>query len=247
MRILFLIALMLVCFSAVAGIYKYVDADGNVHYSDQEQAGAEEVDLPAAVTYTPPSTEGVVDKKEPESEKKQGYTGMAIVQPKMNETLRSNNGDVQVAIELKPGLATGDTITIYLDGKAVIKGSGQTSATLTNLDRGSHTLRATVFNKDGIAVISSRSIIFHLQRKAVTPEVSDKDNSEAFKPDFDQDETKGTDYEKDFDQDYKKDFVKDYDGSSTYTDKAKDFNNGVPASSGTFSPGSSFTPNFKQK
>ncbi len=38
-----------------------------------------------------------------------------------------------------------------------------------------------------------------------------------------------------------------FGSSSTFIDKAKDFYKGVPASSGIFSPGSSFTPNYKQK
>ncbi|MCP3671109.1 MAG: DUF4124 domain-containing protein [Gammaproteobacteria bacterium] len=170
MRILFLIVLMLLCFSSVAGIYKYVDANGKVHYSGKKQNGSEEVNLPPTSTYSAPAfTREAVNEEENEDkpEKKQDYTAISIVQPKINEALRSNNGNVQVMIDLKPGLATGDTITIYIDGKELIKNSVQTSITFNNLDRGSHTLKATVFNKDGIAVISSKSIIFHLLRASI--------------------------------------------------------------------------------
>ncbi|MCP4129276.1 MAG: DUF4124 domain-containing protein [Gammaproteobacteria bacterium] len=245
MRILFLIAPMLLCFSAVAGIYKYVDANGNVHYSDQEQAGAEEVDLPAAVTYTPTAARTPASGKAKPG-KKQGYTEMSIVQPKMNETLRSNSGDVQVAIELKPGLATGDTITLYLDGKEEIKGSGQTSVMLTNVDRGSHTLRATVFNKNGVAVISSKSIIFHLHKGQIDPGASDGGNTEAFKPDYPKIEST-PEKEADYSKDYKNNLGKDFGSGNGYQDKAADFKKGVPSGSGTFSPGSTYSPNYQQK
>ncbi len=245
MRILFLIALMLICFSAVAGIYKYVDADGNVHYSDQEQTGAEEVDLPAAVTYTPTTT-GTVTSRKSETEKKQGYVEMSIVQPKMNETIRSNQGEVQVGINLKPGLTAGYTITLYLDGKEEIKGSGQTSVMLTNVDRGSHTLRASVFNKNGVAVISSKSIIFHLHKEEVHPVASDGDNTEAFKPDYSKIEST-PEKEADYSKDYKNNFGKDFGSGSGYQDKAADFKKGVPSGSGTFSPGSTYSPNYQQK
>jgi len=245
MRTHFLIILMLLSFSASAAIYKWVDDKGKVHYSDKEVTGAEEVNLPAAVTYTPVQT-GSSSGGKTQSEKKQGYTEMSIVQPKMNETIRSNNGDVPVSIVLKPGLTPGDSITLYLDGKEVLKAGVQTSVTLTNIDRGSHTLRATVFDKNGAAVISSRSIIFHLQREAVIPEASDTDNSEAFQPNFPKIEAKPEE-KADFGKNYKNSFGKDFGSSGAYQDKAKDFNKGVPASGGAFSPGSTFSPNYNQK
>ena len=244
MRTYFLISLMLLCFSATAGIFKWVDENGNVHYSDQEQKGSEEVNLPAAVTYTPTVPTSVNNQKEPE--KKRSYTEMSIVQPQMNETLRNNAGDVQVGINLTPGLQLGDTITIYLDGKEVLKGGVQTSVTLTNLDRGLHTLRASVFHKNGTAAISSRSIIFHLQREVVKSEESDTDNTGAFKPDYPKIEST-PEKEADFGKDYKNNFGEDFGSGSDYQDQAKDFKKGVPAGSGTFSPGSTFSPNYNQK
>lgn len=246
MRTHFLIILMLFSFSAYAGIYKWVDDKGKVHYSDKEQKGAEEVNLPAAVTYTPTTT-GAAASGKAETEKKPGYTEMSIVQPKMNETIRSNNGDVQVGIDLKPGLISGDTITLYLDGREVIKGGVKTSVTLASVDRGSHTLRSTVFNKNGTAVISSKSIIFHLHREEVKPEISHPDNGEAFKPNYDQDEAEKADYKKDFDKNFDKDLGKDFGSSNTYKEEAKKFKNGIPSGSGTFSPGTSYSPNYKQK
>lgn len=233
---------MLLSFSAYAGIYKWVDDKGNVHYSDKEQKGAEEVNLPAAVTYTPTTT-GAAASGKAETEKKLGYTEMSIVQPKMNETIRSNNGDVQVGIDLKPGLVTGDGITLYLDGKEVIKGVAQTSVTLQNLDRGSHTLRATIFDRNGTAVISSKSIIFHLLVVAVKSGASDTDNSEAFTPDYGK-ELPGREHTV---NDEVIEVNKDFGSSDTYQDKAKDFKQGVPSSTGTFSPGSTYSPNYNQK
>jgi len=213
MRTHFLIILMLLSFSASAAIYKWVDDKGKVHYSDKEVTGAEEVNLPAAVTYSPVPVDSSATNK-PTQEVQVGYTAMSILKPKMNETIRSNNGDVQVEIELKPSLRPDDTITLYLDGKVVLKGGVKTSVTLATLDRGSHTLRATVFDKNGVALIISKA-----------------------KP-----EEKA-----DFGKNYKKSFGKDFGSSGTYQDKAKDFNTGIPSSKGTFSPGSTFSPNYNQK
>ncbi len=220
-----------------------MDENGNVHYSDKGQKGAEEVKLPAAVTYSP-STRSTASSGKAQPDKKQGYAEMAIVNPKMNETIRSNDGDVRVSISLNPGLTEGDSITLYLDGKEVTKGGAQTSLTLTGLGRGSHTLRASVFNPAGTAVISSRSIIFHLQRESiVTPNNQPTDNTESYKTDYGK-ELPGKEHTV---VDGTVDVNKNFGSEGSYQKGAKDFNKGVPASGGTFTPGTTFTPRYNQK
>ncbi len=248
MRTYFLIAMVCLCFTASAGIYKWVDENGKVHYSDQEQSGSEEVKLPATITYTPTAAAGETSHKDPTIA--HSYTEMTIVQPKMNETLHSNTGDVQVSIKLAPRLQSGDTITIYLDGNEILKGKTQMAFTLVNIDRGSHTLRATVFDRNGVSLISSSSVIFHLKRAIAKSTDGSKptDNSQAYTPDFNQDESKKADYKKDLSNDFNKDYSKDYDSSNSYKDGAKKFNDGIPANSGTYKPGTgTYAPNFNQK
>ncbi len=238
---------MLICFTATAGIYKWVDENGKIHYSDSEVEGAEQVELPKAVTYTPTATNPAAgDETKPEENL--GYTNMSIVKPKMNETIRNNNGDVDVGIDLTPGLKPGNSITLYLDGKEALRGSTQTSITLSKVERGTHTLRASVFDKNSVALISSNSIIFHLKMAAVeTKDNTPKDNSEAYTPDFNQDEGTKADYKKDLSKDYGDDFSKDYGSSNTYKEKAQEYKKGVPSGSGTFTPGSNYSPNYNQK
>lgn len=248
MRTYLLLALIFLCSPASAGIYKWVDADGKPHYSDQAQTGSEEVKLPTTVTYTPTAPANNIHKKG--SENPPVYTEVSIVQPKMNETLHSNTGDVQVGITIVPGLQRGDTFTIYLDGKEVIKDTTQTSVNLTNVDRGSHTLKVTVFDINRVSIISSKSIIFHLRKTSeeTNTDGTPKDNSEAFNPNFAQDPNKKADYQKDHSKDFNQDLSKDYDSSNTYKEEGKKFDKGVPANSGTFNPGSNtYTPNFNQK
>ncbi len=160
------ILLMLFCFSANAEIYKWVDKNGNVHFSDSETDGAQPVELPKGNIYTPPETSEVPERVE---EKKQisGYTNMAIVQPELNATIRSNIGDVSVSIDLAPGLRPGDSITLYMDGKELLKNKTETTFDLSGINRGSHTLRAAVIGADGAELISSKSTIFHLHKVSV--------------------------------------------------------------------------------
>ncbi len=248
MRTYLLFALIFLCLPAFAGIYKWMDEDGKVHYSDQEEKGSEEVKLPATVTYTPTASAEKKIHKEPV--KKHSYSKMSIVQPKLNEKLLSSKGDVQVSIQLEPGLQSGDTITIYLDGKELLKGQKQTSLTLVSVDHGSHTLKATVFAKNAESLISSKSIIFHLWRAAGGAVIGrkTKDNSNAFKPGFDQNGKKKADYTKDYSQGYVKDFSKKSDSSDVAKGAGNKFDNGIPSNDETFkSSPSDYSPNYNQQ
>ncbi len=239
---------MLVCFTATAGIYKWVDKDGNIHYSDQEVKGAEQVELSKTITFTPTKTDTPTDTDTPPDELP-AYSEISIVQPKMNETIRNNNGNVEVKIKVVEELSSQDSITLYLDGKEVRKGMHGTSTTLSQVERGSHTLRASVLDKNGVSLISSSSIIFHLKIETEKPkEEATKDNSEAFTPDFNNGDSEDADYSKDFTKDYTGDFTKDHESSGSYEEGATKFNNGIPSNSGNFKSGTgTYAPNFNQK
>lgn len=243
MRRYLYILLMLFCFSANAEIYKRVDENGNVHYSDNGADGAEQVELSKGNSFPPTATKATstsADKKRQESR----YTNMAIVKPKMNGTIRDNNGDVPIAIDLAPALVFGHSISLDMDGKTVLKDQTKTAFTLKKVERGSHTLRARVIGSDGSVLISSKSIIFHLQKKIIDAKSgTSKDNSKAFTPDYNQDSSQPSGYKKDLSNDYRKNLSKDYDSSDTYKQK---YNQGVPANSGSFAPGSGYKPNYNQ-
>ncbi len=249
MRRYILIPLVLFCFTVTADIYKSVDDEGTIHYSDKETEGAEPVELSKGITYPAPDVSNGTASKEG-LQQEFNYTSISIVKPEMNETIHDNSGNVTVGITLVPVLRPKHTITLYMDGKELLKGKKETSFNLQNIDRGSHTLRASVLDKNSVVLISSKSVIFHLRRVTVNEEKEEdkKDNSNAFKPDYDQDQNKGADYEKGYDNRYEKDFKKGYDGSGSYEDGAKKNNEGIPSNSGNFKSGNTtYSPNYNQK
>jgi hypothetical protein len=178
MRIFLLLLLLPFCYSASAEIYKWVDQYGNVHFSDSKKDGSQQVELPKGNTYTPPKRVEVPVSPE-EEEQAPGYTDMAIVKPEQNETIRSNIGDVSIAINLTPALRPGDSVTLYMDGKELLKGESQTSFSLTGVERGSHTLRATVIGSEGTELISSKSILFHLHKVSVLKRKGGTENKQS--------------------------------------------------------------------
>jgi hypothetical protein len=212
-----LISLLLVCFSANAEIYKRVDEDGNVHFSDSGADGAEQVELPKANTYTPTVTETAPRAKEIKTAP--GYTDIAIVKPEMNATIRSNLGDVSVSIDLKPTLRPGDSITLFMDGKELLKNKRQTSFALSGIDRGSHTLRATVIGANGEELISSKSTLFHLHKRIVKKKKTSSNNSAS---------------------------SSQQSSKRNYNLGTTNSNQGITSNSGTFSSGSGYDPSYNQ-
>jgi hypothetical protein len=153
-----LIALVLILFllpsmGTADSLYKWVDAQGNVHYSDKPAPGATKIEVPKAPTFTPPavaqpSNDNSSDHRfqnqkssDAQPEAAGGYTSFAISSPKDQETLW-NVPSVTVSVNLQPALQPGDSGTITLDGASQTVAG--TSATFNDVDRGQHTVTASI-------------------------------------------------------------------------------------------------------
>ena len=150
-----------------AAVYKSVDAQGNVVYTDEPGGDAKPVKLPPLSTVpapryrpsTPPST--ALEQAAATS-----YEQISIVSPAQDETLRDNTGTVPVNVVLQPewDSAAGHRFRYYLDGQAQGKPTESAQIGFENLDRGAHTLEAAVVDTAGRELIRSSSVQFFLHR-----------------------------------------------------------------------------------
>lgn len=148
-------------------LYKWVDEQGNVHYSDKPQPGAKKLKLPQPSTYTAPVPGDV--PAYPVTDQAAGaggqnghgaYTRFEITSPPANGTVW-NTTSVTVSVTVEPGLQPGDKVTITLDGK-VVETEGL-SATFDDLERGEHSVSANLRAADGTAMVA-QPITFYIQR-----------------------------------------------------------------------------------
>jgi len=161
--------LTLTCTTAFAEMYKWIDEDGNISYSDQPPyKGAETLDAPQISTTpavkTPP---GKTSKEEDEADKNETkYSYFKITSPENDATIRDNNGNFSIAMNSKPALdtAAGHYISILIDGKSVKKQSS-TTASFSNIDRGTHKISAQIKNKNNKVVRRTPTITLHLHRQ----------------------------------------------------------------------------------
>lgn len=163
---------------AQAEIYRWVDADGNVVYSDEAHPNAETIDLPESTTYTPveeSESEPEILKLSPEedvtetSEAEVPAYQLRIIAPANDESIWVNNGNVTVSLVVEPGLNAerGDQIIVRLNGSPVEGPQASTTFQLNNINRGSHTLTAAVVDNTGATLTNSAAVTFHLHRTSI--------------------------------------------------------------------------------
>jgi len=167
--------------AAPAEIYKWVDAQGNVHYGDEPGPGARPVrDLPELSTYAPrPLPEAVIEEEQQppdaaagEEAAHPGYRMLRIISPEPEATVRSAPGDVSIFVALDPTLREGDHLKVILDGKLLPERYGSTVIQLKNVDRGAHQVAVAVYDETGRKLKESEHHVFYLHRTIAKPRKS---------------------------------------------------------------------------
>lgn len=165
-KALLISCLMLPLHGAHAVVYKTVDKEGNVSYSDSPGKSAEELDLPPVpVINISPSPHLNLSPKQKKKQRQWVYTQLTIKSPENNATIRNNAGNISVALLIDPPLRESDTISLKSNGKEVGRGRS-TTLTVTEMNRGRHALQAMIINANGETLRSSETITFYLQRQS---------------------------------------------------------------------------------
>jgi hypothetical protein len=159
-----LIPALMFALTAHAGLYKGLDEDGNVVYSDTPFENAEKFTPPSLSIVDAPKIKAKEDVAEEEKPAEFKYTDFNIISPKNNQTIW-NEPNLTVSLELKPALnaAEGHTVWLLMDNKPLVKNSQNLSMQIGRADRGAHTLQAHIKNKEGKIVARTRSIVVHIK------------------------------------------------------------------------------------
>ncbi len=159
---------LMCCMCAVASaatVYKWVDENGITHYSDQPHENAAKVDVQPQTYTTPPVAAPAAVSKSP-APKEAAYTSCAIAAPKQEQVFL-NTFTVTAQVSVQPGQRAGDRIVLTLDGQPLNLPSTGEQFTLTEVDRGSHVLQATIQDKDGQTVCQSSAVTFHVRQPSL--------------------------------------------------------------------------------
>ena len=145
---------------AQSQIYKEIDEQGNVRFTDQPSAVAEPLTVQPANTAT--STEA---RPRPQQKTKPAipYQQLAITEPSNNSIIPNGPGNFSVSIKLSPNLRPSHQLQLLMNGEVHSSGQ-QTQFQLNNIRRGSHQLQAQVIDEDGSALIQSDNIKVQVYR-----------------------------------------------------------------------------------
>jgi hypothetical protein len=167
------VVVLLVCALLAPGgsfattLYRWVDSDGVVHYSDTPHPGAQQIQISGAQTYhgtTPPPA--ATPAAAAQSKTAQPYQSCAIAQPAPDTALFAPES-VDISVRLDPPLRPGDQLAVRVDGQTLQPLGSGLNFQLAQPDRGEHTVSAEVRDPDGTVVCSATAVSFSVQRPSM--------------------------------------------------------------------------------
>ncbi len=164
------LTLVAIATSPAATLYRWVDRDGVVHYSDRPQPGATQVELQSAQTFSAQQPAAATPRQTSNRAQPAAvpYDNLDLWKPQENEVYTNSANRIDVRLRLEPELQAGHAIWLYLDGKRVdgLPTSGE-EFTVDNVWRGTHTLYAIVADRSGAPVARSQSVNFTMQQASL--------------------------------------------------------------------------------
>jgi Domain of unknown function (DUF4124) len=152
-------------------VYEWKDADGVKHYSDYPQPGARKLVLNGAPTTTSApkaatTTAGTKSATQPTAPDVV-YNRVEIWSPQNGATYFETDSVINIRIRSEPEVGPTHRLLTYLDGK-LLPGENATEHSLTNVERGVHSVTSVIVSRDGKELIRSEPVVFHMKQMTVT-------------------------------------------------------------------------------
>ncbi len=168
MRVAILLVMSFLCLAVQAQVYRWVDAEGKVHYTDRPHEGAEQVAVPTSRAADPAEDEGEGEGESgaPRSASADGgedYESFSILAPTENQTVSNPAREVSISLMLAPGLQSGHSLRMTVNGEVQGQPLKATQFRLTQLTPGTHSLQVAVHDADGNTVATTQTVNFHFK------------------------------------------------------------------------------------
>ncbi len=160
-------SLGLLCATALADngtttVYKWVDAQGVVHYSDQPHLNAQKLEVRGAQTFSalPAPSSSAPTQTQPSGP---AYDSCAISQP-ADQQMLMNVYSTTAVVQTSPQLRAGDQIHLFVDGKQI---HGSSSSFTFPVFRGQHSVQAVIEDSTGQIVCETASVTFFVHQPSI--------------------------------------------------------------------------------
>jgi hypothetical protein len=169
MHLLILLALLAGTAAQATEVYRWVDANGQAHYSDEWRPGAEKIriETPAGFSAPKPQPKKTAPPSSQPAQLSSQYEVLEILSPAQEEVLWNIEGQLRVSLQVKPELRPGHNLRLYLDGERQELPANSTTAQLENVVRGVHTLKAEVVDEKGKILLASAPTTFVVRQTSI--------------------------------------------------------------------------------
>lgn len=155
--------------ASAADVWKWVDAKGVTHYSDQPIPGAIKIEVRAGNISEARSSQPLSNEPDSGSQDEAGaYHNFQIVRPTNDQSIINTGGEVAVEIRIAPPLRTTHSLNLYLDGR-LVTGFPRNAAiyALTAVPRGTHNLTAVVADASGNTIQEAPPVMFNVRQESI--------------------------------------------------------------------------------
>lgn len=164
-------ALLFGVVTAQAEVFRYIDENGNVVYTDEQREGAEKIEVREVPTIEMPdgplTTETLDRAKQTDTDSQgSGYQTVGFTEPQNESAFWSGGGTISIAVRAEPALRDQHAFEVLLDGNSL--GRNSTGVyTVSPIDRGTHTATVRIVNSEDEIVETGESISFTVHRPSV--------------------------------------------------------------------------------
>lgn len=163
---------MLTTVAGATSLYRWVDEQGRVNYSDRPREGAEVVEIESPTTHTPPAAATAPPLRRPAPATTEAatktYQSVSIQSPTSDQVLWNIGGVLTVTLSISPKLHEGHKVVVRYDGAVVEDWPPQATAhAINDVYRGTHTVAAEVTDANGKVMIAGQPVTFHVKQTSV--------------------------------------------------------------------------------
>ena len=167
----FVVMTALISTGPIAEVYKVVDQDGNIIYTDRPGA-----DLDSASIEKLPPLNKMPALMPPDADKRlnalpeeqldafPGYGRGIILSPENDSIVPHNQTSILIQIGLNPQLNPGHVVQFLVDGVPQGSAVAAIAHRINNVERGTRSLSARVFDANGQLLITTPPVKVHVKR-----------------------------------------------------------------------------------
>lgn len=160
---------------AAQDIYKYVDENGNLVFTDRpptpdsEPITLRELSVVEAPTYASVGTasQAAADADGPSmNELRRRYRDFRLVSPAPEQNLWGTGQVATISWDTSAPLSDGVSVIYYLNGEAVTEPTRASTFDTPPMDRGAHQARADLITEDNRVIASAGPVTFHIKQNS---------------------------------------------------------------------------------